>query len=199
MTPTLKTLTPEETFLLLDQLLKGFGTPDKKAKAVRNHTMAVFMLDAGLRVGELIQLRRSDLMLNNEPMKALRIRAEIAKCKYERIIPLSEHTQTAIVSMQENWWSKIGGSGAVYAFYNTHETAPITTRQVERIIKAASLKALGRTIHPHILRHTFATRMMRVTSMPVVQQLLGHKQLSSTQIYTHPNHEDLQEAIDKGC
>ncbi|GAH96402.1 unnamed protein product, partial [marine sediment metagenome] len=53
-----------------------------------------------------------------------------------------------------------------------------------------------REIHPHILRHTFATRLMSKTSMRVVQELLGHKNLSSTQIYTHPNNADLQEAID---
>jgi integrase/recombinase XerC len=47
-----------------------------------------------------------------------------------------------------------------------------------------------------MLRHTFATNLMRTTNARVVQQLLGHKNLSSTQIYTHPNQQDLKKAID---
>lgn len=47
-----------------------------------------------------------------------------------------------------------------------------------------------------MLRHTFATRLMQKTNIRVVQQLLGHKSLSSTQVYTHPNADDLQKAIE---
>ncbi|GAH69734.1 unnamed protein product, partial [marine sediment metagenome] len=49
--------------------------------------------------------------------------------------------------------------------------------------------------HPHMLRHTFASKLMRVTSMRTVQELLGHSSITSTQIYTHPNEDDKKKAI----
>ena len=81
------------------------------------------------------------------------------------------------------------------SFYATDTQRPITTRQVERIILTASMKALNRPIHPHVLRHTFASRLMKRTNIRVVQQLLGHTSITSTQIYTHPDSDDLQKAI----
>ncbi len=89
--------------------------------------------------------------------------------------------------------SKFGNDG--YAFYPDSPTHHITPRTIQRIIKKASFQAFGREIHPHVLRHTFASRLMRTTNIRIVQQLLGHKSIQSTQIYTHPNHDDLTTAI----
>lgn len=196
MTQTPKTLNSDETFKLLDTLLTGYGNPAKRRLAVRNHTMALLMLDAGLRVGELVQLSVPDLLLKGKPLTALRIRAEISKSKHERIVPLSQRIHIAIKSMYENCWGTSYRIAGNFAFYTEFPWKPITARQVERIIKRAAIEALGRPIHPHVLRHTFASRMMRVTNARVVQELLGHKQLSSTQVYMHPNEDDKRKAID---
>lgn len=84
-----------------------------------------------------------------------------------------------------------------FVFSSRISRSPISTRQVHRIVNFAFLKAIGKVVHPHMLRHTFATRLMRVTNSRIVQELLGHKKLTSTQIYTHPNSDDLKKAIDK--
>jgi len=72
----------------------------------------------------------------------------------------------------------------------------ITTRQIENIVLAASMKSLGRPLNPHMLRHTFASKLLRVTNIRTVQILLGHSCITSTQIYTHPNEDDKKKAID---
>jgi len=72
---------------------------------------------------------------------------------------------------------------------------PLTTRQVERIIRTAALKSIGRPVHPHVLRHTFASKLMSVCNERIVQELLGHQSITSTQIYTHPNEDDKKKAI----
>jgi len=82
-----------------------------------------------------------------------------------------------------------------FAIYFNRAGLPITTRQVERIIKHAAIASIGRPANPHMLRHTFATKLMRITNVRVVQELLGHRNLSSTQIYTHPNQDDFAAAI----
>ncbi|MBA7552388.1 Tyrosine recombinase XerC [subsurface metagenome] len=190
-----KTLTVLETHQLLDSILVKEGTDKQFHRAVRNYAMALCMLDAGLRVGELVKLHWSDLFFNCEPVNSIIIRSAIAKKGRERTVPVSQRLGDALKSYHEYYRPTRGEFSTAYCFYQTEETAPLTTRQVERIIRAAAMKSLGRPIHPHVLRHTFATKLMRKTNARIVQELLGHEHLSSTQIYTHPNSEDLTNAI----
>lgn len=207
MQKNIKTLTNQECALLLNQLF-AMGSPEEHTpRRIRNYTIALLMLDAGLRVGEVCALQIRDLVYNGEPVLAVTIRAEISKTKAERTIPLSARLQDAIRRMV----SKLPNGGVLpgqrpmfyrgVLFCDNSEGeninyAPLTTRQVQRIIADASFTAFGRRIHPHCLRHTFGTKLMRTVNASVVQALLGHKRLSSTQVYCHPDAEDLKNAID---
>jgi len=196
MRTQLNTLTPEECEKLLFYLM---SPPDNKAPPRvhhRNYTMAVLMLDAGLRVGELVQLRQDQLWFAAAAVGALTIEKHQAKNKHERTIPITIRIDAAIHQMHRQWWNNDPGTSTSHAFYAKHPNHPLVTRQVQRIIKSASAKSIGREIRPHLLRHTFATRLIGKTSIRVIQDCLGHKNLSSTQIYTHPNSEDRQKAID---
>jgi len=197
MKTQLKTLTPLECSQLLRCLQQPNDADVPPRVYHRNYTMALLMLDAGLRVGELIQLRQDQLWYINGPVGSLVVEKLQAKNRRERTIPITLRVHDAIERMQRDWWIQSTVLGERSAFYRTSCQYPLTTRQVQRIIKAAGTQSIGREIHPHILRHTFATRLMSKTSMRVVQQLLGHSNLTSTQIYTHPNNADLQEAIDQ--
>jgi len=193
---TIETLNTEEADKLLIVLLSGYGKPGTKAKAVRNHTMALLMLDAGLRVGEVVRLRMCDLITNGNLVESLIIPWQITKNKSERTVPLSLRLRTALGVHLLPVYKEHPETFCDPIFFCRDYTKPITVRQVENIIKQAGQKAIGRDIHPHVLRHTFATRLMRQTNIRVVQQLLGHKSISSTQVYTHPNSEDLTNAIE---
>lgn len=197
MRTQLKTLTPLECSQLLRCLQQPANGDVPPRVYHRNYTMALLMLDAGLRVGELIRLRQEQLWYINGPVGSLTVEKDQAKNKSERTIPITLRVHEAIEQMHRTWWINISALGVRYAFYRSTCGCPLTTRQVQRIIKSAGQLSIGREIHPHILRHTFATRLMSKTSMRVVQQLLGHSNLTSTQIYTHPNNADLQEAIDQ--
>lgn len=194
--PTPKTLTVMESNALLDALLVDTETLKQKRKGIRNYTIGLLMLDAGLRVGEVVQLRIADLVFNSEPVMSIIISPEIAKNKRERTIPVSGRLRKAIKMTNRHCWSHHFNLGTIYAFHREDCLERLTTRQVERIIRAAAMKSLGRPIHPHQLRHTFASRLMRTVNARIVQELLGHKNISSTQIYTHPNSEDLKKAIE---
>lgn len=191
-----KTLTTDETDKLLYELYWHPKVNKPPRKSIRNYTICLLMLDAGLRVGEVVYLHMSDLYFNSQPVTSIIIRPEIAKNNAERIIPVSQRLSNALKTFLEYNTPSGQNWTLAYAFRKSNDWNHLTTRQVERIIRSAAMKSLGRPVHPHVLRHTFATRMMRVTDMRTVQEALGHKNISSTQVYTHPNQEDLKKAID---
>ncbi|MBA7563307.1 Tyrosine recombinase XerC [subsurface metagenome] len=181
---------------LLDVLRYNAGTANKTHKAVRNYCMALLMLDAGLRVGELVSLRFNDLFFNREPVRNIIIKPHMTKNKVEHSIPVSPQLSESLRVFFDIWWLNYESPEQKFAFTNVSTDRPITTRAVEKIICAAGWKALGHPVHPHVLRHTFASRLMRITNSSTVQQLLGHKYLSSTQVYCHPNEDDKRQAIE---
>lgn len=196
MKTQLLTLTFEDCDKLLRYLQQPKLTDVPSRVFHRNYTMALIMLDAGLRVGELVKLTQDQLWYADAPVGALCIQASQAKNKHERVIPVTTRLHDAIEQMHRAWWCQWMDGTGTSAFYQTSCQHPLTARQVQRIIKSASVLSLGKEVHPHLLRHTFASRLMRKTSMRVVQQLLGHSSITSTQIYTHPNGDDYQKAID---
>jgi site-specific recombinase XerD len=191
----LQTLSDNESVELIAMLGARYKTPLQKQKGARDKLMAVLMLDAGLRVGELIRLRVGDLLIIDVPVESLIVTAEISKSKAERSIPMTERCKWRIKLLNDLVWLPQGYRLSDYAFRGNGLTERITPQQVERIIKRAGFEALHRDIHPHMLRHTFGTRLMRKTNSRIVMQLLGHQNLSSTQIYLHPGQEDLKKAI----
>jgi len=195
MTNAPQTLTVTECHRLLDELMPKNPTHKQFLKGIRNRIMALLMLDAGLRVGEVVQLKYCDLFFNGEPVTTIIVSASISKSKEERQIPVSSRLRLALEEYNKDYKIDTFYSTAYSVFYRDHPLHPLTTRQVERIIQAAGRRALGRPVHPHVLRHTFASKLMRVTDIRTVQELLGHKHITSTQVYTHPNEDDKKKAI----
>lgn len=164
---------------------------------VRDYLLCLLMMDAGLRVGELVALHWRDVEINNSIAKAVRIRSDIAKNERERVVPMTIRTIDCLKSYKLErrpepantpWWLFPAPGG-----YPDH----ICIRTVQKLIGRISLPAIGRHIHPHTLRHTYATMMLQVADVRVVQELLGHSNIGTTQIYTHPGPDDLQQAVDK--
>lgn len=196
MQTSLDILSPDECQKLLHELLNPKRTQTHYASKLRNHLLCLLMLDSGVRVGELVKLSLTDLFCNGIPVHALLVRAEVAKRKHERSIPLTARLTDALIQTLKEAWFWRDPSIDEYAFKLGIADKHITTRRVQQIISDTSFIAIGRKIHPHVLRHTFATRLMQKTNIRVVQELLGHSSLTSTQIYTHPNNQDLKKAID---
>ncbi len=190
-----KTLNVTEQHQLLDVLLRKDAPHKAFRKGIRNYLIACLMLEAGLRVGEVVKLEMWDLYFKDDPVFNLVIRQLVAKNHVERSIPVSTRLQNSL-----NEYKKCRTPGVMTkpdhkAFSMSDPYKPITTRQIERIMYSAGLAALNRPVNPHMLRHTFASKLMRVTDMRTVQELLGHTNISTTQIYTHPNEDDKKKAI----
>lgn len=197
MTKTIKILTETECNLLLDRIKVHREGKKQRRDAIRNEAILLIMLDAGLRVGEVCKLKRNCIMFAGSIGNALTVPASITKTKQERTIPISERLRQAIQKLYTAVWLFDAGLPHSFAFYGSDPNKGLSERQVQRIIDDIAKSCLTHHVHPHTLRHTFATRLMKITNIRVVQKLLGHKSITSTQIYTHPNNEDMTEAIGK--
>lgn len=182
---TIKCLTETQLELLLSETKPRFP-----------HALFTILADTGLRVAELCSLRLFDLWLLGEPINSLDVRADIAKNHRPRSIPLTPRATEAIKDLQHYHWGVMPDMLHHYAFSSTDPSIPLTHRSIQRICEKYGREILRIRLTPHMFRHTFATRLMRKVNIRVVQQLLGHSSLTATQIYTHPNTQDLQNAID---
>jgi integrase/recombinase XerC len=195
MSKSAKTLNSVEQQELLWALVNPKGSKRTVAKSKRNYLLGCLMLDAGLRVGEVVQLNMSHLYFNGIPVQNLILTKEITKNHTERSIFVSTRLKEALIEYATKYPLLEHLAPSSFVFSNVPPNKPLTTRQVERIINTAGWKALNRPVHPHMLRHTFASNLMRITDIRTVQELLGHSSITSTQLYTHPNEDDKKKAI----
>jgi len=192
----IKTISDVQAQLFLDCVRKDALLYNRPHERIRNYTICQLMLEAGLRIGELLKLQYHDLYLMGRPVSSLRIRPKIAKGGVGREVPISPLLDEVLYDYYLECFAHRDPSPVDYVFKSPSTALPITARQVQRIIEMASMKSIGRHISPHTLRHTFATRVLRRSNLRVTQVLLGHKNLNTTQIYTHPDDGDLRCAVD---
>jgi integrase/recombinase XerC len=170
---------------------------DESRLMVRRDRAILEMLYAsGLRVSELTGLNLLD-MDRKELM--LRVRGKGSK---ERIVPYggkAEKALEAYESVRDEILRKAGGRGDRQAVFLNHFGTRLTQRSVARIVKKyARLANVNWDLHPHSLRHAFATHLLADgADLRAIQELLGHSSLSTTQRYTHATIRQLLEVFDK--
>lgn len=189
-------LTEAESRRLIDFIGNPKLSKSPMFTALRNKYIFLLMLDAGLRVGEVVQLTFSNLFTNGSINTSISVEASTTKTKTSRQVPMTARLIQTTLDWSAYCDRNVTNGPHSFVFRGTNSNAKFSTRQINRLVNQAGVTCLQRPIHPHILRHTFATRLMRTAPQRVVQELLGHKSLSSTQIYTHPNNVDLKNAID---
>lgn len=162
-----------------------------KWEGQRNRTIIEVLFSCGLRVSELINLRLSDLFINEKFIRVM------GKGKKERLVPISE---SAVKELQ--YWfmdrnlMKIKPGEEDFVFLNRrggHLTRMMIFTIVRRLAEAAGIE---KTISPHTLRHSFATALLEGgANLRAIQDMLGHERISTTQIYTHIDMHTLREEI----
>lgn len=197
MTNAAQTLNSTECDKLLSHLLNDANYYPSHRTRYRNYLMALLMLDAGLRVGEVAKMQTSTVWISDGPVSSLTVHKDISKGGRERTVPCTPRLRTAIKTYITEVFPYGADTCHKPLFMLSFNQRPITVRRIQQIIKSAGRWSIRRDIHPHILRHTFATRLMEKTNIRVVQELLGHKSIQSTQVYTHPNSQHLRDAIAK--
>ena len=176
-------LTEQETVALLR------AAEGRDFLSLRDRAILELIYSTGIRVSELTGLNVRDVDVINEEIKVL------GKGAKERIVPAGE-TAINILRGYMKELAKVRPEGTL--FINKNKTR-LTPRSVARMIKKYSLKAgIEKKVTPHTLRHSFATHLLdRGAGLRDVQEMLGHANLSTTQIYTHLSIGKLKKEYDK--
>ncbi len=193
---------PDELARLLEapasQPAAGAGEPDSKTRAsgqlaLRDHAIMELLYSSGLRLSELTGLDLADLDLLDRTVRV------IGKGNKTRIVPVGRKAITAL----RKWLAE--RPDLLRA--NTHEQAVFVSRNGTRLSRRAVQQRVaqwGRTQHanrrlyPHLMRHSFATHVLESSgNLRAVQELLGHADISTTQIYTHLDFQHLARTYDE--
>lgn len=162
-----------------------------KPEGHRNRAIMEMLYGSGLRVSELITLKRSNIFLSEGYMLVE------GKGSKQRLVPLSPEAEKWYRYWLEDRSHLIEKNGEEdYAFLNNRGSH--LTRQMVFIILQRLCTAAGITkpVSPHTLRHSFATHLMQNgADLRVIQQLLGHENITTTEIYTHIDIQDLRNAV----
>jgi len=169
------------SLLNLDEVMRLLGAPDTGTlRGVRDAAMLQVMYAAGLRVSELVSLELGALELRAGYLTVL------GKGRKRRLVPLSVSACRVI----EQYLKLVRGSWArphEGALFLTSRKRPMTRQGFWKLIKQYALGVgISKTVTPHMLRHSFATHLLEGgADLRVVQVMLGHADISTTQIYTH--------------
>ena len=177
-----KTLTEQQVLDLL-------AAPDVNTPAgARDHAMLELMYASGLRVSELVNMPLRAIDLNAGAVKVL------GKGNKERLVPMGNPARIALVLYLQNSRPALLASRKSDFLFVTHRAKPMTRQGFWKNIKRYALLAgIASDISPHALRHAFATHLLNHgADLRVVQLLLGHADIGTTQIYTHLAKEHLQ-------
>ena len=176
-------LTEQETAALLD------AAGDANFLALRDKTILELLYSTGIRVHEITTLDISDVDFVNEEIKVL------GKGGKQRIVP----TGGQAVACLRKYIKDLKKTGADTALFINNNKGRLTTRAIEMMIKKYAIKAgIDKKVTPHTLRHSFATHLLdRGADLRSVQELLGHANLSTTQIYTHLSINKLKREYEK--
>lgn len=153
---------------------------------LRNKLIIHLLLDTGVRVSELVNIKVHDIDVEERIIKVF------GKGSKERFVFFTSKTKELLI----NYLIKRKEKAITDNLLINYKGEKLTERSVQKIIKLVGEK-IGLDIHPHLLRHTFATDLLnKGADIRMIQELLGHENLDTTQIYTHVSNSRVKEVYD---
>ena len=174
----------------VDTLTRLLDAKPSGQLARRDMAMFELLYSSGLRLSELVGLDCPHLDLANAEVRVL------GKGRVQRMLPVGRMAQGALRGWLEVR-AKLAKSNESALFVNRHGTR-LSTRSVQlRLRQFGYRHGSHQSLHPHLLRHSFATHLLESSGdLRAVQELLGHRRISTTQIYTHLNYQHLAQVYD---
>lgn len=182
---------PLPTTLDVDQMDSLLAFSEDDPLSIRDHAMFELIYSSGLRLSELASVDCSDVSFDDATIRVL------GKGSKERVLPVGGAAQLAI----QQWLQtrKQMADETEPALFVTQRGRRIAVRTIQqRLEKLARKRGMDRRVHPHMLRHSFASHLLESSgNLRAVQEMLGHENISTTQIYTHLDFQHLAEVYDQ--
>jgi integrase/recombinase XerD len=182
-------------FLDLDEVDRLLAQPDVSTpRGLRDKSLVEVLYASGMRVSELVAVKPGDLRLDEGYLTCL------GKGDKERIVPLGEQATGWVRRyMQDGRPALLRRRTSPWLFVNARDGGPLSRVGVWKVLKTYGITAgITSDISPHVLRHSFATHLLeRGADLRAIQVMLGHADLSTTQIYTHVLEARLRAVYDK--
>lgn len=182
-------------FLSMDEVDRLIGTPDtSQPRGLRDRALIELLYATGLRVSEMVNLRQQDLNLESGYLTCF------GKGRKQRLVPIGDEASAWLTRyIKEGRPALLNKKSSPRLFVNARGGTGLTRVGFWKILKAHGKQAgLARTLSPHVLRHSFATHLLeRGADLRAIQMMLGHSDLSTTQIYTHILDARLRAVYDK--
>ncbi len=175
-------------YLKDDEINKLFSIPDTSTALGQRNLLIIEMLYAtGVRVSELVNIKLKDIDIYNDSIK---IRGKGNK---ERIVFFGSFCKSALEIYLDEGRKELDKKGSIYLFLNKFGNK-LSDRMIRNILDDLILKAgVEKHVHPHMIRHTFATDMLNSgADLMTVKELLGHESINTTSIYTHVSNEQIR-------
>lgn len=178
----------------VDQIAQLLKSPksDDSPLSFRDHAMMELFYSSGLRLSELSSLRISDIRRSDASMRVT------GKGSKTRELPIGSKALEALETWIKIRPSFLKPSSEEASVFISQQGKPLSNRSIQlRLKKCAQESGIGTHLHPHMLRHSFASHMLESSSdLRAVQELLGHADISTTQIYTHLDFQHLAKVYD---
>ena len=173
--------------------------------ALRNAAMVSLMLNAGLRVSEVCTLRLGQIFTSSTIPASITLDGDNCKSGVPRTLPVSTTLRGELAAYMSYYFTLAGVELELdlpaFPRFKVHSSLGLKLglkpRALQVFIKSAGIDAGIAHLTPHVLRHTFATRLLPHCNIRVIQAMLGHKCLTSTQVYTHVNLGDMTTAVNR--
>lgn len=182
-------------FLSTDEVDKLLGAPDTtQPRGLRDRALIELLYATGLRVSEMVSLRQQDLNLESGYLTCT------GKGRKQRLVPIGDEASAWLTKyLEEGRPALLKRRASPKLFVNARGGAGLSRVGFWKILKAHGRHAgLPRMLSPHVLRHSFATHLLeRGADLRAIQMMLGHSDLSTTQIYTHILDARLRAVYDK--
>jgi integrase/recombinase XerC len=186
-----KFLTEQE----IQKLINEISAVKNRLAAARNGALVEVMYSSGLRVSEIESLDIENVDFWNGTVRV------VGKGNRERIVPIGDVALKAVRDYLKEKNEKVGvvEKGCSRPLFTNLKGGRLTTRAIHMLIESSSRKAgITRKISPHVLRHSFATHLLdHGCDLRSLQEMLGHKSLSTTQIYAHITTERLRKVYER--
>ena len=181
-----KTLEPDQVAQLLNHR-------SDNALMARDHAMAELLYSAGLRLAELVGANINDLD------KTDKVITVVGKGQKTRLVPVGKPALTALSEWMKYRPFGDESLGFDSPLFVTQRGMRISPRTVQERIRQLAIKhGMSQTVHPHVLRHAFASHLLESSGdLRAVQELLGHANIATTQIYTHLDFQHLAKVYDQ--